>query len=89
MENKLPSSDAMDDLLAFMALAKNVPSAADAFKECCELGLSVVVCHLDRDATVVAGKPIFHFQLHERLMRHLSAFRTRKIEAGSHEGVGG
>ena len=68
------ATQALRDLAAFLAISKNVPAAALALEDCAKLGLSIVVCDLDRDATEVAGKPVFRFQLQEMLARHLSAF---------------
>jgi hypothetical protein len=46
---------AMRDSIALIALSKDVPAAADAFKECAQLGIPEVLCNLDREATAVAG----------------------------------
>lgn len=73
------ATNALRDLLAFLALAKDVVGAAKAFRDCVEFGRSVIVCHLDRDATVIAGKPVFRFELNKTLMRFLTASRTRQI----------
>src|ERR1700739_2984847 len=74
MSPKPLATDAVSDLLVFLTVAENRPDAAFALSECLVLGLSVVVCHPDRDATVIAGKPRFRFELNERLARYLPAF---------------
>jgi hypothetical protein len=74
-----PTSDAANDLSVFCTVAENRPEAALALRECLDLGLSIVVSNPDRDATVIAGKPRFRFELNERLARHLPAFRAAQI----------
>ena len=73
------AAKACKDLIAFLAVAKNVIEAAEAFRDCVKCGRSVIVCHLDRDATVIAGKPVFRFELNETLMGYLTASRTRQV----------
>ena len=70
------ATQALRDLAAFLTIAKYVPAAALALEDCAKLGLSIVVCDLDRNATEAAGKPVFRFQLQERLARYLPAIRA-------------
>jgi hypothetical protein len=73
------ADQACRDLIAFLTLARDEPISAKAYQDCLKLRLSIIVCHFDRGATVVAGKPIFYFELQKRLMRHLSAFRAGQL----------
>lgn len=73
------ADQACDDLAEFIALAEYVPAAAQDFEDCFEFGRSVIVCHHDPDATMIAGKHVFRFELNETLAGHLAAFRARQI----------
>lgn len=70
---------ACDDLIAFLALAKDMPDAAQAFSDCIKFGHSVIVCHVDRDAAVITGRPVVRFQLNETLLRYLIASRAMQV----------
>lgn len=73
---------ALDELLVLVTLAKDVPSAAKALQDVFESGAVIVVCHPDRDATVIAGKPRFRFELNETLARYLATFHARQLVNG-------
>ena len=70
------ATQAMRDLIAFVALAKDIPAAADAFEECFKFSIPVICSDFDADATRITGKPVFKFYLQERLMRFLVAARA-------------
>lgn len=81
------AADAVKDLLVFLEIANDRPDAALALGECLELGLPIVVCHPDRDETVIAGKPRFRCELNERLARYLPTFQAGQIVDGAqHDG---
>ena len=82
------ATNAMKDLIAFMSVAERVPEAADAYRECTEFGIPVLTCDLDRNGTAIAGKPVIHFKLEERLMRYLAAFRAGQGQQGQLNVVG-
>jgi chromosome segregation and condensation protein ScpB len=69
---------AMADLIELTLLAQNESVAADALKECFELGMAVLVIDIERDAAEHAGKAIVHFKLNETLMVHLAALRAEQ-----------
>lgn len=73
------ADQALDDLSVVMALAENVPSAAKALQDAFQSGRVIVICHPDRDATMIAGQPRFRFELDEGLAGYLAAFRTRQF----------
>ena len=77
--SKSLATNACRDLITFLSLAENESSAAKAYQDCCKLGLPIMVCHLDRDATVVAGKSVFHFELQKTLFRYLAALRAAEV----------
>ena len=78
---------AMNDLIAFVALTKDIPAAADALKECFEFSIPIVQSDIDHDATRIAGKFIFKFYLNERLKRFLPAVVAPDAEHGLGERV--
>ena len=66
-----------DDLLAFLALAKDMPNATEARGDCVKFSRSVIVSDPDRDTAVIAGKSVFHFELNETLLGYPTAVRAR------------
>ena len=73
------ADQALDDLSAFIALRRNDPVAAKLFEDVQDSGAGVIVAHLDRDATEIAGKSLFVYQLNEALTAYLAAFRASKV----------
>ena len=74
------ATDAMNDLIPLVALAKDVPAAADALEECFKLGIPIVQSDIDHDATRLAGQFVFQFYLNERLKRFLTAAVAAQAE---------
>ena len=70
------ADQACRSLVEFLALAKDVPAAAEAFSDRVEFGRPVIEAHIDVDETTVAGKYVFRFQLSETLMRYMTASRA-------------
>lgn len=81
------ADEACNDLLVFLALRNDVPEAAQAFEDFRKLGVPILTCHYDGEATVIAGEPVAHYQLTECLMRYVLAFRARQREENAPIGI--
>ncbi len=81
------ADEACKDLLVFLALRNDRPAAAQAYEDLLKSGAPILTGYYDREATVIAGEPVAHYQLAECLMRHVLAFRAEQRVENTQVGI--